>query len=92
MPKFFTGQVLATRGVSELVEARKVNPIGLLQRHIEGDWGDLCIEDKRQNDLALRPGREGRLHSSYQIDPDLKVWVITEWDRSVTTLLLPVEY
>jgi hypothetical protein len=47
--------------------------------------------DKRQNDAALKSG-EDRLFSSYQVAPGLQLWIITEWDRSVTTLLLPSEY
>ena len=57
----------------------------------EGAWGDLDEDDRRSNDAALASG-EARLLSSYQVDPDLKLWIITEWDRSVTTLLLPSEY
>lgn len=62
-----------------------------LRRHLHGDWGDLCDGDWQLNDAALTSG-EDRLFSSYQVTPDLKLWIITEWDRSVTTLLLPSEY
>ena len=62
-----------------------------LHRHLNGDWGDLDDYDKRQNDAALESG-EDRLFSSYQVAPGLQLWIITEWDRSVTTLLLPSEY
>ena len=62
----------------------------ILARHELGDWGDLDAEDRAQNDLALEQGE--RLLSAYGIRDDLKVWVITERDRSVTTILLPEDY
>ena len=61
-----------------------------LSRHLRGDWGDLCQEDKTENELGLKDGF--RLMSSYQVAQTEKLWVITEADRSVTTLLLPEEY
>jgi hypothetical protein len=63
----------------------------LFQRHAQGDWGDVCEEDWALNDLALADG-DGRIFSSYELPESGKVWVITEADRSVTTLLLPEEY
>lgn len=95
MTNFELGRVLATRGIADLVSACKVKlPTleGVLRRHTRCDWGDLCDEDKQLNDLGLKPGHEGRLFSSYKIDQQLKVWIITESDRSVTTMLLPDEY
>jgi hypothetical protein len=88
---FPTGQLVMTAGVDELVRHGQLNPSSYLRRHISGDWGDLDDCDWRQNDAALLSG-EDRLFSSYQVAPDLKLWIITEWDRSVTTLLLPSEY
>ena len=62
-----------------------------LMRHHQGDWGELCEEDKQENDYAVE--HEGRLLSAYEIGEDkTKIWIITEWDRSVTTILLPEEY
>ena len=89
--RFRAGQLVMTAGVNDLVQRGALNPALYLQRHLDGDWGDLCNDDKRQNDAALKSG-EDRLFSSYRITPDLKLWIITEWDRSVTTLLLPDEY
>ncbi|ERY96118.1 hypothetical protein [Pseudomonas aeruginosa] len=89
--RFSPGQVVMTIGVNELVQQGRLNPSSYLRRHLGGDWGDLDDSDKRQNDAALKSG-EDRLFSSYQVTPDLKLWIITEWDRSVTTLLLPSEY
>lgn len=90
-PLFRSGQYVITAGIHELVLQGKVNLGLLLGRHLSGDWGDLDDSDKRANDRAVRSG-EDRIFSSYQLSPDLKVYVITEWDRSVTTVLLPEEY
>jgi hypothetical protein len=90
-PRFPPGQVVMTTGVDELVRQGRLNPVPYLRRHLHGDWGDLCDDGRRQNDAALKSG-EDRLFSSYQVTRDLKLWIITEWDRSITTLLLPSEY
>ena len=89
--RFATGQIVMTSGVDALIEAGRLDPAPYLYRHLSGDWGDLNDSDRRLNDAALQSG-EDRLFSSYQVTPDLKLWIITEWDRSVTTLLLPSEY
>jgi hypothetical protein len=89
-PRFRAGKLVMTAGVNDLVQRGELNPVPYLRRHLDGDWGDLCDEDRRSNDAALKNG--DRLLSSYRITPDLKLWIITEWDRSVTTLLLPEEY
>ena len=60
-----------------------------LTRHAAGDWGNLCDEDRRENELALQEGH--RLLSAYQADDGTKFWIITEADRSVTTVLLPLD-
>ncbi|MDR2112568.1 MAG: hypothetical protein LBQ62_05650 [Candidatus Accumulibacter sp.] len=90
-PRFSSGLVLMTCGVENLVQQGRLNPAPYLCRHFSGDWGDLSDSDKRQNNAALKSG-EARLFSSYQVSPKLTLWIITEWDRSVTTLLLPDEY
>ena len=89
--RFAPGHLVMTCGIDALVRQGQLNPAPYLSRHLSGDWGDLDASDRRQNDAALRSG-EDRLFSSYQVTPDLKLWIITEWDRSVTTLLLPSEY
>ena len=89
--RFSPGQVVMTAGVDELVRQGRLNPTPYLRRHLHGDWGDLSDNDRRLNDAALKSG-EDRLFSSYEVTPGLKIWIITEWDRSVTTLLLPNEY
>jgi hypothetical protein len=80
-----------TSGVDALVRAGQLDPVLYFFRHLCGDWGDLDDSDRRLNDAALQSG-EDRLFSSYQVASDLTLWIITEWDRSVTTLLLPSEY
>ena len=73
-----------------LLEQTHKSPLEFLSRHLRGDWGDLCQEDKTENELSLKHGF--RLLSSYQVTETEKLWIITEADRSVTTLLLPDEY
>lgn len=89
-PRFPLGATLVTAGVNELILAGKLNPRTLLQRHQSGDWGDLETSDKQANENALLGG--GRLFSVYEQEGGLRFWVITEADRSSTTILLPEEY
>lgn len=86
-PKFNPGPFYYTPGVMEAVPTAVL--LVLLTRHMSGDWGDMCEEDKQTNDQALQHG--GRLFSAYNVDGK-KVWIITEHDRSATTTLLPDEY
>ena len=90
-PLFAPGSLQLSEKVHWLASKGLIDPLLYVQRHVRGDWGDLDEADRRQNDAALASG-EDRLFSSYQVDRDLKLWVITEWDRSVTTMLLPEEY
>jgi hypothetical protein len=90
-PRFSTGELVMTAGVDELVRQGRLDPSSYLRRHLIGDWGDLTESDRRLNDTALLSG-EDRLFSSYLVAENLKLWINTEWDRSVTTLLLPDEY
>ncbi|MBJ7223580.1 MULTISPECIES: hypothetical protein [unclassified Brenneria] len=89
--RFFPGEIVVTAGVVHLIQLRQLESSRYLRRHLSGDWGDLDENDRQLNDAALASG-EDRLFSSYQVDRDLTLWIITEWDRSVTTLLLPSEY
>jgi hypothetical protein len=84
---FDLGEVLATPGA--LATFGVVGCAWILVRHGSGDWGELCAFDRRQNEIALREGE--RIFSSYET-PVGKAWVITEADRSATTVLLPEEY
>jgi hypothetical protein len=90
IPLFPSGRLVATPGALALLEQTKKLPVEFLSRHLRGDWGDLDEEDKTENELSLKYGL--RLLSSYQVSESEKLWVITEADRSVTTLLLPAEY
>ena len=86
--KFHPGQIVATPGALELAE-QGTDLLAFLHRHLAGDWGDLCPEDKAENEISLQ--QSYRLLSAYQT-PCGKLWIITEADRSVTTFLLPEEY
>ena len=83
------GRVLATPGALKLLTESRAHPFEYLARHATGDWGDLCTFDRRQNEIVLRDGY--RIFSSYDVLAG-RVWIITEADRSVTTILLPEEY
>ena len=85
---FNPGTIVATLGALELAQ-QGIDLPAYLQRHLKGDWGELCPEDKAENNLSLRCGY--RLLSAYET-PLGKLWVITEADRSATTFLLPEEY
>jgi hypothetical protein len=83
------GRVVATPGALKLLTEAREHPFNYLARHATGDWEDLCAFDRRQNEIALRDGY--RILSSYNA-PAGRIWIITEADRSVTTILLPEEY
>jgi hypothetical protein len=89
-PLFALGQVVATPGALNTMTQLDIAPLELIHRHVTGDWGDLDAEDQQQNQLATRSGM--RIFSSYKIGATSKIWIITEADRSSTTLLLPNEY
>jgi len=72
------------------VEGANQNPFEFLEKHQAGDWGELCEEDKIENEFSVHNGL--RILSVYRTRNNVKVWVITEADRSATTLLLPHEY
>jgi len=88
--KFPLGQTVATPGALEALKEASQDPVALLVRHQSGDWGDLDEEDKQENELSLEKGF--RLLSAYTLTTGVKVWIITESDRSATTILLPSEY
>jgi hypothetical protein len=90
IPLFSAGQIVATPGALALLNEAKRAPQQFLSRHLRGDWGDLCQDDIAENELSLKEGF--RLLSSYRVTDSETLWIITEADRSVTTLLLPDEY
>ncbi len=103
-PRFALGQIVATPGALELLEQAGFSALALISRHVHGDWGDCCAEDKATNELSVQ--QDMRVMSVYRlVDPERllrtpqdkrsslpTVWIITEADRSVTTLLLPEDY
>ena len=88
--RFHLGQIAATPGVLAALDGDSSLAALLLTRHARGDWGDICEEDSALNNDALENG--GRIMSVYKLFHGATVWIITESDRSVTTLLLPDEY
>jgi hypothetical protein len=80
---------VATPRALKLISEIGEDPFGYIARHATGDWGNLCAFDRRQNEIALRDGY--RVLSSYDVSTG-QVWIITEADRSITTILLPEEY
>ena len=87
---FTLGQIVATPGALQALEKAGQLASHFLVKHALGDWGDLCDEDKTANDEALAD--DLRILSAYRLEDGTKIWVITEADRSATTLLLPEEY
>src|ERR1035438_5905254 len=87
---FPPGQIVATPGALAALERAKQPPTCFLARHAIGDWGELEPTDVAENKYSLIHGF--RLLSSYQTNAGEKLWIITEADRSATTLLLPEEY
>lgn len=91
--KFRLGQCVMTRGAQEAITLDEAH--ALLQRHVHGDWGTLDAQDRQANDSAVAYEsdleRQRRVLSIYEVRQKT-LWVITEWDRSVTTILLPNEY
>lgn len=84
------GRVVATPGALAALGEVNSTAMPLLVRHAAGDWGDVDKEDGQLNNQALKYG--GRILSAYELRDGLRVWIITEADRSVTTVLLPDEY
>ena len=84
-PRFNPGRRMITRNAKNALPRREVD--AAINRHLSGDWGDVCQSDWQRNEQALRDG--DRLLSVYQTQDGEKFWIITESDRSVTTVLFP---
>lgn len=84
------GQVVATPAALAALEAADETPLKYLIRHASGDWGSVCEEDAELNNQAVLDGE--RVLSCYDLPNDTRIWIITERDRSATTILLPSEY
>lgn len=92
---FPLGKVQMTPGAREVLSAEIAKGyinivIDLLRRHCTGDWSEMEQEDQEENRFSV--ANDCRVFSAYKLSDDTKIWVITEWDRSYTTLLLPEEY
>ena len=88
LPKFSLGRIVMTQSVSQTLSLHEIGTA--LLRHAQGDWGDVCAEDRDANESALWDGN--RLFSVYHDRKGVKFWIITEADRNTTTVLLPHDY
>jgi len=88
--KFPLGQIVGTPGALKAIEDAGQEPIFFLSKHASGDWGTMDKDDKQLNEEALTNG--DRIHSAYRTLKGESIWIITEADRSTTTLLLPDDY
>ena len=95
-PLFPLGNCYVTPGVNALVEQQALSVHEYLYRHQRGDWGNLTQEDITENETSLQQGL--RIFSAYNVEAknagshSIKIWIITEADRSTTTVMLPEEY
>ena len=90
MIRFPVGRVVATPGALRAFEKAEQLPAAFLDRHVHGDWGDVPEADKQANEQSVAQGF--RILSAYTTSAGDKIWILTEADRSATTLLLPAEY
>jgi hypothetical protein len=91
LPRFSLGILLIT--CNAFGRLRSGDTVQAIRRHASGDWGDLCPDDRRANELALSPGKhDKRLFSAYSGQDGTRFWVLTEADRSATTVLLPEDF
>src|SRR6185503_3276932 len=88
--RFALGQTFITPGAEEALQIAGQTASEFLRRHMTGDWGDLSDDDVKENELSLEKGF--RLLSRYETTKGERLWIITEADRSATTILLPDEY
>jgi hypothetical protein len=94
-PKFNLGRTLATPAALKAIEDAGQTPEFFLEKHVQGDWGEVCDEDKRLNDESLIDG--SRILSAYRTLKGEQIWIITEaaddeGKRSASTMLRPAEY
>lgn len=88
--KFRMGMLYATPGALDALETADESSSVFLNRHATGDWGEVSADDGQANEFALENGL--RIFSVYRLGDGTKIWIITEADRGVTTILLPSEY
>ncbi len=87
---FTLGQIITTPGAVAAFAATGERPFPLLARHQQGDWGDISAEDAAENGLSVT--HSFRILSAYPLKNGTGIWILTEADRSATTILLPDEY
>ena len=87
--KFLLGTITFTPNALDKADENEVDLLSLLKRHANGDWGDLSDDDKKENEFSVKQGY--RIFSAYVIK-GVKFWIITEADRSATTILMPEDY
>ena len=90
MIRFPLGHVVATPGALSALEKAEQLPAEFLDRHVNGDWGDVTDADKQENEVSIEQGF--RILSAYTTSAGDRIWVLTEADRSATMILLPEEY
>ncbi len=88
--RFALGEIFITPGAQEALEIAGQTAAQFLRRHMSADWGEVSEDDVRENELSLREGF--RLLSACRTLKGQRIWIITEADRSATTILLPSEY
>ena len=88
--KFELGQIVATTALFNYCKEKRFLLLPYLLRHANYDWGDVCKSDWESNNKAVK--EDLRILSEYKLPDGLKIWIITEWDRSATTLLFPEDY
>lgn len=86
--RFPLGNRFVTRTADKVLAPEDI--VAALHRHVAGDWGDVSAGDRAMNERSLKEGL--RLHSKYHDHYGVEFWILTEWDRSRTTVLLPIEY
>ncbi len=89
-PKFRLGKLVSTPGALAALSEAGQSPMVFISQHVAGKWGDCDEHDRQANEDALKDG--DRLFSVYRTSKGVKIWVITEADRSSTCVLLPEEY
>ena len=89
-PLFSLGKVLLTSATNAMFCEGSLDVSELINRHVSGDWSDMCDDDIESNKDAIANGF--RVFSSYKLSESQNIWIITEADRSITTILLPDEY
>ena len=90
MIRFELGRVVATSGALSALQKAEQLPAEFLDRHVNGDWGEVPEADKQENEVAVEQGF--RILSAYTTSAGDQIWILTEADRSATTIMLPTEY